>query len=170
MEQHSYFNRIYAETHQDILRYIVIKTNRSNDVEDLLQEVYRSFYARLQRKGNRDILDAKQYLIAIAKKELAKFYQHKSRKAEKECSYDDGVLEETEPLDERFFTDETMKRVWEIVRQEPLLSYKAFTLYYGFSMRVADIAAALGMTVPAVKQRLMRTRNRIRTELKGERQ
>ena len=170
MEQHSYFNRIYEETQQDILRFIVIKTNRANDVEDLFQEVYRSFYARLQRNGNRDIEDAKRYLITIAKKELSKFYRNKSVKSEKECAYDDAVFEESEPLDEQYFTDEMMKRVWEIVGREPLLSYKAFTLYYGFSMRVSNIASALEITEAAVKQRLMRTRNKIRAELKGERQ
>ncbi len=168
MEQHSYFNRIYEETQQDILRYIVIKTNRANDVEDIFQEVYRSFYERLRRHGNGDIQDAKRYLITIAKKELSRFYQRKTVKAEKECAYDDAVLEESEPLDDHFFTAEMMKRVWEIVRQEPLLSYKAFTLYYGFSMRISNIASELGITEAAVKQRLMRTRNTIRTELKGE--
>ncbi len=170
MEQHSYFNRIYEETHRDILRWIVIKTNRANDVEDLLQEVYRSFYARLLRHGARDILDAKRYLIAIAKKELARFYRNKSARRENECAFDDAVTEDAEQaLDERFFTAEAARRVWALVRQEPLLSYKAFTLYYGFSMRIAEIAAALGVTEAAVKQRLMRTRNHIRAELKGER-
>lgn len=169
MEQHSYFNRIYEQTHLDILRYLVVKTNRANDVEDLFQEVYRSFYARLKRNGSIDIRNAKQYLISIAKKELAKFYRSKSLKAERECPLDDECLQETEQLDDQFFTQEMMKRVWLIVQDEPLLSYKTFTLYYGFSQSISEIASALGMTEAAVKQRLMRTRNNIRAVLKGER-
>jgi len=168
MEQSSEFNRIYEETYRDILRYLVVKTNCADDVEDILQEVYRSFYVRLCKKGDRDIQNARQYLFAIAKKELARFYRQKSVKAEKECPLPEDAAEGTEPLDERFFTAETAKRVWEIIRNEPLASYKAFTLYYGFSMRICDIASALGATEPAVKQRLMRTRNKIRLEMKGE--
>ena len=170
MEQHSEFNRIYEETYRDVLRYIVVKTNRADDVEDILQEIYRSFYVRLCRNGGRDIRNAGSYLIAIAKKELARFYRNKGVKTEKECPLPDDVPEASEPLDERFFTAEAANRVWEIVRREPLPSYKAFTLHYGFSMRICEVAAALGTTEPAVKQRLMRTRNKIRRELKGERQ
>ena len=168
MEQHSEFNRIYEETCRDVLRYIVAKTNRADDVEDILQEVYRSFYVRLCRSGGRDVRSAKQYLIVIAKKELARFYRSKSVKAEKECPLSDDAAGAAEPLDESFFTAEAAKRTWEIVRREPLASYKVFTLYYGFSMRICDIAREVGLSEPAVKQRLMRTRNKIRRELKGE--
>ena len=168
MEQHSEFNRIYEETHRDVLRYIVAKTNRADDVEDILQEVYRSFYVRLCRNGVHGIQNARQYLTAITKKELARFYRSKSMKAEKECPLYDDAAETTEPLDESFFTAEAAKRTWEIVRREPLASYKAFTLYYGFSMRICNIAREVGLSEPAVKQRLMRTRNKIRRELKGE--
>ena len=168
MEQHGAFNRIYEETHRDVLRYIVAKTNRADDVEDILQEVYRSFYVHLCRNGVQSVRFEKQYLIAIAKKELVRFYRNKSLKAEREVMLADDAGETAEPLDEQFFTAEAAAKTWEIVRGEPLLSYKAFTLYYGFSMRICDIARAIGTTEPAVKQRLMRTRNKIRTELKTE--
>ena len=170
MEQHGEFNRVYEETHREVLRFIVAKTNRADDVEDILQEVYRSFYVRLCRGGAQSVRRAKPYLIAIAKKELVRFYRNKQIKAEREVFLADDAPESAEPLDERFFTNEAAARSWEIVRIEPLLSYKAFTLYYGFSMRICDIAREIGLTEPAVKQRLMRTRNRIRRELKGERQ
>ena len=168
MEQHGEFNRIYEETYRDVLRFIVAKTNRADDVEDILQEIYRSFYTHMCRNGAQAVRFEKQYLIAIAKKELVRFYRNKSEKAEREVLLTDDAEETTEPLDERFFTNEAAKRTWELVRGEPLLSYKAFTLYYGFSMRICDIARAIGISEPAVKQRLMRTRNKIRTELKGE--
>ncbi len=168
MEQHSEFNRIYEETYRDVLRYIVVKTNRADDVEDILQEVYRGFYVRLIRGGERGIQDPKRYLIAITKKELARFYRSKSIRAEKELPLPEDAEGSAEPLDESYFTAEAAKRTWEIVRREPLASYKAFTLYYGFSMRICDIAREVGLSEQAVKQRLLRTRNRIRAELKGE--
>ncbi len=170
MEQYGEFNRIYEETYRDVLRYIVAKTSRADDVEDILQEVYRSFYVRLCRGGAHSVRNAKPYLIAIAKKELVRFYRNKRIKAEREVALLDDAEEMAEPLDEQFFTNEAAARTWQIVRNEPLLSYKAFTLYYGFSMRICDIAREIDLTEPAVKQRLMRTRNRIRRELKGERQ
>ena len=170
MEQYDEFNRVYEETYRDVLRFIVAKTNRADDVEDILQEVYRSFYVRLCRGGTQSVRQAKPYLIAIAKKELVRFYRNKRVKAEREVFFAGDVEEPAEPLDERYFTREAAARTWEIVRNEPLLSYKAFTLYYGFSMQICDIARETGLTEPAVKQRLMRTRNKIRREMRGERQ
>ena len=169
MEQHDAFNQIYEETYRDVLRFVVAKTSRADDVEDILQEVYRSFYVRMCRKDAQTVRSAKQYLIAIAKKELVSFYRKKSLKAEREVFLTEDVEEATEPLAEQFFTNQAARQTWEIVRAEPLLSYKAFTLYYGFSMRVCDIAREIGISEAAVKQRLMRTRNKIRRELKGER-
>ena len=57
--------------------------------------------------------------------------------------------------------------VWQIVKNEPLLSYQAFVLYYGFDQSVRETAAALAISEDAVKARLYRTRERIRAEWKG---
>ena len=57
--------------------------------------------------------------------------------------------------------------VWSIVRTEPLLSYQAFVLYYGFDKSVRQIAHTLSISEDAVKSRLYRTRERIRAEWKG---
>ena len=57
--------------------------------------------------------------------------------------------------------------VWQIVKQEPLLSYQTFVLYYGFDQSVRQIAGALHVSEDAVKARLYRTRERIRAQWKG---
>ena len=57
--------------------------------------------------------------------------------------------------------------VWQIVKNEPLLSYQTFVLYYGFDQSVRQIAGALHISEDAVKARLYRTRERIRMQWKG---
>ena len=58
-------------------------------------------------------------------------------------------------------------QIWSIVKEEPLLSYQAFALYYGYDQSVRQIAHALSISEDAVKARLYRTRERIRAEWKG---
>ena len=47
MEQYERFDRIYSEARDDLLRYLMLRTNAAPEAEDLFQEVYRRFYARL---------------------------------------------------------------------------------------------------------------------------
>ena len=74
MEHKEQFNRIYAETHDELLRYLMVRTNADPETEDLFQEIYRKLYLRISRNVL-PILDPKRYLFAIAKKELSRYYR-----------------------------------------------------------------------------------------------
>ena len=68
MRQTEQFDRIYAETRDDLLRYLTLRTNADPEAEDLFQEVYRRFYDRLTRGV--PVLDPRRYLFSVAKKLL----------------------------------------------------------------------------------------------------
>ena len=79
---------------------------------------------------------------------------------------DEGVEPEDIVLDR-----EGERALWELIKTEPLLSYQAFTLYYGFSVPTDEIARELGLSEDAVRKRLSRTRARLRaylSEQKGD--
>ena len=63
-----------------------------------------------------------------------------------------------------------MDEVWRLLQKEPDLDRRAFLLYYGYERSQKQIAAALGISEKAVRQRLYRTRGRIRMMLKQEEQ
>ncbi len=68
------FNKIYDETYSDILKFIIIKIQNINDVNDILQETYITFWTLLNKKEieNKNL---KSYLIGIA---LNKIKKHSS--------------------------------------------------------------------------------------------
>ncbi len=68
MRQTEQFDRIYAETRDDLLRYLTLRTNADPEAEDLFQEVYRRFYDRLTRGV--PVLDPRRYLFSVAKEIL----------------------------------------------------------------------------------------------------
>ena len=135
MEQNERFDLIYSETRDDLLRYLMLRTNGAPEAEDLFQEVYRRFYVRLSR-GLLPILDPRRYLFSVAKKVLAGYYRTAAKRKER----------------------------------EPELSRRVFLLFYGCDQSQKEIATSLGITEEAVRQRLYRTRSRIRDLLEHREQ
>ena len=171
MEQNERFDLIYSETRDDLLRYLMLRTNGAPEAEDLFQEVYRRFYARLARSVL-PILDPRRYLFSVAKKVLAGYYRTAAKRKEKEqpLPEDFDLVSEDEPLDERLLREERMDEVWRLLEREPELSRRVFLLFYGCDQSQKEIAVSLGITEEAVRQRLYRTRGRIRDLLEHREQ
>lgn len=163
-----YFDQVYRATVADLHRYIIIKTSHAENVEDILQEVYKAFYLRVLKKGHEDILSPKAFLTESAKKELARHYRAKSKHAEQfdYNSFDEGIEAEGIPFDELIHNRQALSRVYEVVKQMPLISYKAFMLFYSYDMPTAVIAEKLGISEENVRIRLWRARNIVRKEVK----
>ena len=171
MEQQERFDRIYSETRDDLLRYLMLRTNASPEAEDLFQEVYRRFYIRLTRSVL-PILDHRRYLFSVAKKVLAGYYRStaKRRAAEQPMPEDLDLISEDEPIDERLLQEERVEEIWRLLEREPELNRRIFLLFYGYDRSQKQIAASLGITEEAVRQRLYRTRGRIRNLLERSEQ
>ena len=59
------FEKLYEETYQEILRYIVCKCSNIEDVKDILQTVYLEVLKKLEK--NTSLKITKQYILGIAK-------------------------------------------------------------------------------------------------------
>ncbi len=167
MEQHQTFCQIYSETRDAILRFVVARIRRAGDEEDLLQEIYRKLFVYMERHGGA-VRDPQRYLYGIAKKELARYYRRRAAAAAHEEPLSDRLPDSDPPPDELFYTRERAREVFALVQKEPLLSYQAFVLYYGFSMPVRRIAEELHCSEDAVRHRLWRTRCRIREAMEAQ--
>ena len=171
MEQNERFDQIYSETRDDLLRYLMLRTNAAPEAEDLFQEVYRRFYARLTRSVL-PILDPRRYLFSVAKKVLAGYYRTAAKRKEMEqpLPEDFDLLSEDEPLDERLLQEERVDEIWRLLEGEPEVNRRVFLLFYGCDRSQKEIAESMGITEEAVRQRLYRTRGKIRTMLECKEQ
>ena len=70
MEQNEQFDRIYESTRDDLLRFLMLRTNAAPEAEDLFQEIYRRFYLRLQKNAF-PIRNPKWYLFSVAGRVLS---------------------------------------------------------------------------------------------------
>ena len=166
MESMQDFETIYYNTRDALLRYLVPRIRSSADVEDLMQEIYTNLYRHLSR--SRTLREPLPYLYAIAKKTLSRYYRRRAVHIEQEEPLNESLADDAPTVEELTLSREQMREIWSIVKSEPLASYQAFTLYYGFSVPTDEIAKELNLSEDAVRKRLSRTRNRIRRQLNIE--
>ena len=67
------FEKIYNETYNNTLKYIICRCSNLNDVDDIIQETYLEFYKVLKEK--KEILDKQAYIITIAKNKIIKYFR-----------------------------------------------------------------------------------------------
>ena len=63
------FDKLYNETHRDILKYIVLNCYNLEDAKDILQSTYLEVYKKI------DVVNDKKYIVGIAKNKIKRFYR-----------------------------------------------------------------------------------------------
>lgn len=152
---------IYNSTYNDILKFILIRCRNQDDIHDLIQNTYLSFYKRYKAKG--DIREPKRYLIKIAKHELFEYYgisAFRKKHIPVFSQQEDETFEsfEAELCREEADDDKLMCRdIWQYIKGCDILTFKIFTLYFSHDLKIRDIAKSLDVNESTVKNRLYRT-------------
>ena len=160
----AYFDEVYRQYAQKLKKFLVVRIRTVSDMEDIFQDVWKRFYERTAVLRPDEPF---RYLVKIAKGELYHRYRNLQQKSERETQLLETIPDDQAPFEQALLDQLQAVEVWRIVRTEPLLSYQAFVLYYGFDQSVREVADALKISEDAVKARLYRTRVRIRAEWKG---
>lgn len=166
MDQH-YFDRVYETTYRPLLRYAIVHLSDPTDVEDAVQNVYLSFYRRIERYGHLDVLFPRAFLLKMLKREIIQKYAEREKRNLRpleevpEDRLKDDVVFEDAVLDRALAQD-----ILAEAKKLPRETYRVFVLYYGYDLSVSEIARELGLGTEAVKSRLFRGRNAIRQYLR----
>ena len=160
------FNTVYDATFRELMRYCLLKAPME-DAHDLLQNTYTQFYRALQRKGVRAIRDPKAYLFTALKHEIAGYYRSGAKRKtvplELVSDEPDDVSVEDLSLDRAAVGD-----VLDRLKRESESTQRMFILYYGYGMKLGDIAKETGTTEASVKSKLARVRRKLRTSFGEE--
>ena len=153
----------FAENYMEKLFYFCLKKTGSNiEAEDLTQETFVNFFAKLsdyRHKGK-----TKNFLYTIAGNLCKNYY-----KQHKPISIDEEQLSEMESTSgnpEENITDRVMLE-WAL-EQLPEEFRQVIDLYYFQEMKLTEIASALGIGLPLVKYRLKQARTRLQVLLGKE--
>ena len=156
------FDTFVRKYYDDILKYCGYHCSDAEYAEDLTQETFANFFAKLsdyRHKGK-----TKNYLYTIAGNLCKNYY-----KQQKPVSIDEEQLSEMESASgnpEEKVTDKIMLE-WAL-EQLPEEFRQVIDLYYFQEMKLTEIASVLGIGLPLVKYRLKQARNRLQVLLGKE--
>ncbi len=162
------FKKIYENTYQMLLKFVVINCYNFDDVNDIVQDTYVEALNKI-KKGIK-IQNINSYLCGIAKNIIKRFYFGKKLKIV--SNEEDIEIKDDINLEEEFITKENVKEIWEYVNKKDVLIAKIFYLYYVCDLKIYEIAEELNLTESTVKHKLYRTldelKSKYRKDVKGD--
>lgn len=151
---------IYNETYDDILRYVISKCNKIEDVQDIIQNTYFNFYKAIKSK---EIKDFRKYLFKIAKNEIFKTYGilalAKKNIPVFSLAFEDIGFTKDESLmvTENFDASLICNEIYSYLHSGDDLTFKIFILHFKYDLKIKDIGTNLKISESTVKNRLYRT-------------
>ncbi len=159
--------QLFSEYYKDVYRYLFSLCRDASLSEDLTSEVFLEVVKSIA--SFRADSDVKTWLFSIARHRWFRYLDKKKRAAKNEDLCDITALEIPSALsvEESFFTRELVKRVYELIDEEPerprsvaLMRVEGYSFY--------EIGRALGISESSARVTFFRTKEKIRKKLNEE--
>lgn len=152
------FEVIYRKTYNSLLKYITIKCNKIEDINDILHDTYLEFLNILKRKKQIEVEILENYIFGIANNIIKRYYYKKSNIVTYEPKEDEDIeIKDDFDLEQDFITKENVQSVWNYIKSRDLITIKIFYLYFSLDMKISDIAKELNINESNVKNKIYRT-------------
>ena len=151
------FESIYQNTYDNTLKFIVVKCNNIDDINDIIQDTYVELYNKLKRKSIK-VENEKNYIVGIAKNIIKRHYK-KIQKDKNQISieeYENIELSDEINLEDDFITQSNAKDVWNYIKSKDLITAKIFSLYYILGYKLEEISKEMDLNISNVKARIYR--------------
>lgn len=164
------FNKIYNDTYKDVVKYVVCRCKRIDDVSDIVQNIYLEVLKSLK---NKDI--NKSYIIGISNHKIKDYYRFRYRKKEisiEEPDQNNITLYEKIPnnidIVNNYIINNDIDKVWTYLNKKSIIISRIFYLYYYMGYKIKEISQILNISEINVKHYLYRTLNELNTYLGGD--
>ncbi|MDR2525307.1 MAG: RNA polymerase sigma factor [Oscillospiraceae bacterium] len=172
LELNACFNGIYSNCQSKVLAFVTAKCRDPEDVRDIVQNIWLEFFALLQKRGTDYARSPEALAMQIAKQQLARHYSLAERlrlalpaRAPREET--DGAEEailatDTYEIDDAVANDLLCEEIRRRLAEKSAQTRKAFALFFGCDLTIAETAALLGWSESKVKNHLYRTLQELR--------
>ena len=158
------FNKIYDNTYNDVLKYIIVKCHNVSDANDIIQDTYLEFWKLLNEK---EIVDKniKSFLISIASNKIKKHYSLVKRlktisifsKNNNNIELMD-ILKDNLNIEELIIKQKDWTTIWTYLKKKKNQDIpKIFILYYKYEMTIKEISKQLEKSESYIKNNIYRT-------------
>lgn len=166
------FEKIYNDTYNRTLKYIVIKCNNIEDINDIMQDTYLELLNKMKRNKLEKVENIDNYILGIATNVIKRHYTKK--KKENIISYDDEdnitelLIQDDFDLEESIITKYNIDKVWDYIKNKELITIKIFYLYFGLGLKISEIAQELCVGESYIKNKIYRTLKELKKYLGEE--
>ncbi|ADU24132.1 RNA polymerase sigma factor [Ruminococcus albus] len=166
----SKFQKIYDDTYDYIYRYIMSKADTRENAEDLIQNVYLTFYRKMLSGAT--VLNPKHYLLRIAKNDLADHYGSAAERRNRitvENIDDHFDIPDEDALTTLEQTECTAyEEVMEQLKKSDITAFNIFMLHFGQGLTLKETAKALSMEESTVKTKMYRMLKKLQKTVKED--
>lgn len=157
-----YFESVYREFYPDIYRFAFSYVKRKEVAEDIAQDIFLKFYFHAP-KDSRNI---KSFLLKMTKNRCLDVLRKEKRVSEAQRQYETMRSQDGKKAELSENEDRILLSLSKIPKkyQEPIRFF-----YYG-NMTIKEIASFLFISEEAVRKRLQRGREFLKTLLEGEKE
>ena len=152
------FEKIYKKTYTNVLKYITIKCNKIEDINDILQDTYIELLNILKRKKYIHLENLESYIYGIAKNIIKRHYYKRNKVIKYEIKDNEEIeIKDEFDLEQDFISKENVHIIWNYIKSKDLITTKIFYLYYSLDMKINDISKELDISESTVKNKIYRT-------------
>ena len=167
-----FFNILYDKTYKKTLKYVTSKCKNTEDINDIVQEIYVEVYSVMVKKGIDYIENIEVFVMKATKSKIYKhysllqkfkdfitiFFKTKDDKDENINEYEVSDYS----IEEEIVNRELLESISEFVYSKSDDVIKIFYMYYYLDLSIADIATELSISQSNVKNKLYITVKEIR--------
>ena len=153
------FDKLYYETYEEVVKYVVLNCSNIDDVKDIVQNIYLALLKSIEK--NNDV--NKNYVFGITSKKVKDYYRFKYKykilplfSKEDDVSLMDLVSSNVD-IEKEVITKNDLDTIWEFLKKEKVIVSKIFYLYYYSNNSIKEIASTLNISEANVKNYLYRT-------------
>lgn len=170
-ENFQIFKKIYDETYNNLLKFIVCRCSNIDDVNDIIQETYTEFYKVFSSEKELD--NVNKYIYGIAKNKIKKHYNliYRIKTISLSKEEDTGLIDtiSSDINIEKIILDKSdLDFIWEYLKKKKIIIQRVFYLYYSLDLSINEISNELGISESCVKNYLYRTLNELQEVMRKE--
>ena len=156
----SEFHEIYNKTYNSILKFIAVKCQNVEDINDILQDTYTELYKILNKRTIIEVESEVAFIIGIAKKILKRYFSFKYKYQLLSYSLNTDELEidvqDKFDLEQDIITKNNAEEIWYYLNNKNLMTSKIFYLYFCLDMKISEIAKELNLKESTDKNKIYR--------------
>jgi len=155
------FDKLYDNSYDSVLKYVVCHCSNIEDVKDIVQNIYLELLKILSK--NKSFHQDTAYILGIAKNKVNEYYRfhYKNKLISLFSKKDDFSILDNIPdhidIQKEVIQKEDLKLIWDYLKKKNVIISKVFYLYYYADMNIKNIVQVLHISESNVKHYLYRT-------------